>query len=273
MRRPSGFLTGHHSSKGKQMKSFLFASASVAFGIAAPASAHDFFLLPEQFTVASPGQTTIRATVSAAFPQLETVLAPDRFRRLGASGPGAPQLTWAGPLGNATALALSAPAAGLVVAGASTPPRDVEYGEDRIDLIMGEYRVAPDVAARVRDLPRPRTLRVSSRRFAKTAICVVRCGDRAAAARPLGMDLEFVGVAGNDAHFRLLRNGRPLLDYPVDLVGENGSRSHLTTDGRGVVHVPAAARGQMMLFAAFMTAPRGHERFQLDLTSFTFRRE
>lgn len=255
------------------MKSFLFASAVVALGMAAPASAHDFFLLPEQFTVASPGQTTIRATVSAAFPQLETVLAADRFRRLGASGPGAPQLTLAGPLSNATALTLSAPTPGLVVAGASTPPRDVEYGEDRIDLIMGEYRVAPEVAARVRDLQRPRTLRVTSRRFAKTAICVVRCGDRAAAVQPLGMDLEFVGVAGNDDHFRLLRSGQPLANYPIDLVGPDGNRSHLTTDGRGVVHIPAAARGQMMLFAAFMTAPRGEERFGLDLTSFTFHRE
>lgn len=255
------------------MKSFLFASATVALGFAAPASAHDFFLLPEQFSVATPGQTTIRATVSAAFPQLETVVAADRFRRLGASGPGAPQLTMAGPLGNATALSLSAPAPGLIVAGASTQPRDVEYGEDRIDLIMAEYRVAPEVAARVRDLRRPRTLRVSSRRFAKTAICVDRCGDRSAAVQPLGMDLEFVGVAGNDDHFRLLRNGQPLANYPIDLVGQNGGRSHLTTDGRGVVHLPTAARGQMMLFAAFMTAPRGEERFQLDLTSFTFHRE
>lgn len=247
--------------------------SAVALGAAAPALAHDFFLLPEQFSVPTPGQTTVRATVSAAFPKLETVVAADRFRRVGASGPGSPQLTLTGPLDNATALTLSASAPGLIIAASSTVPRDVDYAEDRIDLIMGEYRVAPDVAARVRNLPRPRTLKAVSRRFAKTAICVVRCGDRSAAVKPLGMDLEFVGVAGNDDHYRLLHKGQPLPNYPIDLVGPDGARSHLATDGRGVVHLPAAARGQMMLFAAVMTAPPAEERFRLDLTSFTLHRE
>lgn len=248
-------------------------ATAVALGAAAPAFAHDFFLLPEQFTVADPGQTTVRATVSAAFPKLETVVAADRLRRVGASGPGSPQLTLGGPLDSATALTLSSSTPGLVIAGASTQPRDVDYGEDRIDLIMAEYRVAPDVAARVRNLQRPRTLKATSRRFAKTAICVVRCGDRSAAVKPLGMDLEFVAMAGNDDHYRLLHKGQPLPDYPIDLVGRDGARSHLATDGRGVIHLPAAARGQMMLFAAVMTALPGQERFRLDLTSFTLHRE
>lgn len=247
--------------------------SAIALGVTAPAFAHDFFLLPEQFTVVSPGETTVRATVSAAFPKLETVVTADRFRRVGASGPGSPQLTLGGPLTDATALTLSASTPGLIIAGASTQARDVDYGEDRIDLIMAEYRVAPDVAARVRNFQRPRTLKATSRRFAKTAICIVRCGDRSAATRPLGMDLEFVGMAGNDDHFRLLHNGQPVANYPIDLVGQDGARSHLATDGRGVVHLPAAARGQMMLFAAVMTAPPGEERFRLDLTSFTLHRE
>ena len=245
---------------------------AVALGAAAPVFAHDFFLLPQKFTVAAPGQTTVHATVSAAFPKLETVVAADRFRRVGANGPGSPRLTLAGPVDNATALMLSASAPGLVIAGTSTVPRDVDYGEDRIDLIMGEYRVAPDVAAKVRNLPRPRTLKAVSRRFAKTAICVVTCGDRSAAVKPLGMDLEFVGVAGNGDHYRLLHMGQPLRNYPIDLVGPDGARSHLATDGRGVVHLPSAARGQMMLFAAVMTAPPGEERFRLDLASFTLHR-
>ncbi|HEY0113378.1 MAG TPA: DUF4198 domain-containing protein [Allosphingosinicella sp.] len=246
---------------------------AVALGASAPAFAHDFFLLPEQFTVERPGETTVRASVSTAFPKLETVVAADRFRRVGASGPGSPQLTLAGLLENATALKLSASAPGLVIAGASTQARDVDYGEDRIDLIMGEYRVAPDVAARIKSLPRPRTLKAISRRFAKTAICVVRCGDRSAAVKPLGMDLEFVGATGSEDHYRLLHKGQPMLNYPIDLVGQDGARLHLTTDGRGVVHLPAAARGQVMLFAAVMTAPPGEERFRMDLTSFTLHRE
>ncbi|MDP8993907.1 MAG: DUF4198 domain-containing protein [Pseudomonadota bacterium] len=245
---------------------------ALALGLAAPASAHDFFLLPEQFNVPRPGQTTIRATVSAAFPQLETVVAADRIRHVGASGPGAPQLIMAVPLSNATALTLIAPRPGVVVAGASIHPRDVDYAEDRIDLIMQEYRVAPEAAAAVRSLPNPRTLRVSSRRFAKTIICVGRCGDWPTAQRALGMPLEFVSVGSALDHFRLLRNGQPLPNYPVDLAHQDGRRIHLNTDQRGIVHLPTSARGAVMLFAAVMERPAAGERFGLDLSSLTVNR-
>lgn len=232
-----------------------------------PAGAHDFFLLPEQFTVAAPGEAWVCATVSAAFPRLETVVATDRFRRVGAAGAGEPRLGIAGPQENCTRLTVTAPVPGLIVAGASTVPRDVDYGDDRVDLIMGEYRVSPEAAAAVRALQRPRTLRVVSRRFAKTAVCVVHCGDWSAAAKPLGMPLEFVAVAGTAGAFRLLHDGRPLANYPVDAAGADGERAHLSTDGEGIVRAQAGPPGPSMLFAAFMRAPDGGERFSLDLTS------
>ena len=57
-------------------------------------------------------------------------------------------------------------------------PRDVDYGEDRIGIILEEYNVGPEAVAAIEQLLCPRRLQVSSRRFAKTIVCAVRCSNR-----------------------------------------------------------------------------------------------
>ena len=236
------------------------------------AVAHDFFLLPGQFTTGAAGTVSIQATVGSSFPTPEIVVAADRADKLLAMGPGSPQIHIVGAGEKALNLGVAGARPGLLVAGVSSKPRDVDYSEDRIPLIMGEYRVLPEAAATVEALPRPRTWQVVSRRFAKTFICVVNCKDRSAAERPTGAHLEFVGSRVSNEHFKLLGHGKALANYPFDLVGADGKRLHLTTDARGETHLPAGARGMMMLFAAKLEPPVGAGRFTLDLTSLTFNR-
>lgn len=255
------------------MKKVIFGLAiAAAAGLASAASAHDFFLLPEQFHAPGPGTVKIQATVGSSFPKPEAVVAADRVERLFVHGAGSPRIRVVGPGPTALGLEVTGAKAGLLVTGVSTKARDVEYGEDRIPLILEEYRVSPAAAAAVDRLTRPRTWRVSSRRFAKTLVCVQKCGSRSAAERAFGADLEFVGRGSGQDHFRLLSKGRPMADYPVDLVGVDGKRQHLSTDARGDIHLPAGARGKMMLFAAVLVPPAGSERFILDLTSLTLDR-
>ncbi len=245
---------------------------AAAFVWASAAAAHDFFLLPEQFRAPSVGAVKIQATVGSSFPIPEIAVPADRAERVLAVGPGKPVVRIAGVGAKALNLEVTGARQGLVSLGVTSKPRDVEYGEDRIPLILGEYRILPQAAAAVEALPRPRTWKVSSRRFAKTFVCVRTCGNRAAIERPFGAHLEFVGRRSSSNHFRLLGNGRPLANYPVDLVGADGKRRHLTTDARGEVHLPANARGMMMLFAAKLEPPTAAGRFTLDLTSLTLSR-
>lgn len=255
------------------IRTFLFGiTAATALVTASAAAAHDFFLLPEQFGAASAGDVKIQATVGSSFPTPEIVVTTDRLERVKAVGPGNPLVWIAGPGAKALNLQVIGARAGLVAVGLTTRPRDVEYAEDRIPLILGEYRVLPQAAAAVEALPRPRTWKVLSRRFAKTFVCVATCGDRAAVERSFGAHLEFVGRRSSSSHFRLLAAGRALANYPVDLVGADGKRRHLSTNARGEVRLPADARGTMMLFAAKLEPPAGASRFTLDLTSLTLRR-
>lgn len=245
---------------------------AAAAWLSSAALAHDFFLIPEQFVAALPGPIPLQASVGSSFPQPVTGVTADRIDRLFAHGAGKPQLTIVGPGEKALDLRLTGVSPGTVVAGVKTLDRDVEYAEDRIPLILQEYRVSPQALAAVEGLAKPRTLKVSSRRFAKTMLCVRQCGNTAAAARPMGVALEFVATGSSADHFRLLSLGLPLTDYPIDLVSEDGKRAHFRTDGQGEIHLAPGARGSMMLFAAVMTPPAGSERFVLDLSTLTFAR-
>ena len=252
---------------------FIGAGIAIATGLGSAASAHDFFLLPERFVASGQRGVSVQATVGSSFPTPEVVVTPDRIERVTAVGAGNPQVHVMGPGPKALNLHIASARHGLLAVGVATKARDVEYGEDRIPLILGEYRVLPQAAAAVEALPRPRNWKVSSRRFAKTFVCLRTCGNRLAAERSFGAQLEFVGRRSSNNHFRLLAAGKPLPNYPVDLVGADGKRRHLTTDARGEVHIPATARGMMMLFAARLQPPVGQSRFMLDLTSLTIGRD
>lgn len=240
---------------------------------ASAAQAHDFFLMPATFTPPAGGDLTIEATVSSSFPQRENAVAADRVGRLQASGPGEPQLAIAGPGATALNLRLSTRRPGLHIAGVASVPRDVDYAEDRIGVILEEYHLAGDAAAFIERLPRPRTWQVSSRRYAKTIICAVRCDRQAGAGARFGYDLEFVSEDPAGGHFQLLGpEGRPLPDHLVQLVSADGQRRPLRTDNQGRLHLTGDASGPVMLFAAALRPPQPGQRSILDLTSLTLTR-
>ena len=254
------------------VKLLKFVAAAAMATSASAAFAHDFFLLPDQFTAPRAGVQNVKASVGSSFPKPENTVTADRVDRLFAVGAGKPQLSVGTAGANALNLRLTGAARGTVVAAVKTKDRDVEYAEDRIPLILEEYRVSPEAVAAIGRLPKPQILKVNSRRFAKTLFCVQGCGTRSVAARPLGTDLEFVASGATADHFRLLSLGQPLRDYPIDLVSGDGKRRHLKTDAKGEIHLPADARGSLMLFAAVMTPPAGGDRFTLNLSTLTFAR-
>ena len=248
------------------------AFAGAALFLPTAAAAHDFFLLPATFVASGEKGVMLSATVGSNFPVPENVVPADRIERVVAIGAGNPQVHIMGASPKTLNLHVAGAESGLLVVGGAAKPREVDYAEDRIPLILGEYRVLPQAAAAVQALPRPRTWQVLSRRFAKTFVCVRSCRGRSAAERPFGAHLEFVGHRSSSDRFRLLAGGTPLANYPVDLVDQAGKRQHLSTDARGEIRLPAKARGMMMLFASKLEPPAGSGRFTLDLRSLTFSR-
>jgi len=227
------------------------------------AMAHDFFLLPTHFRATS--TIEVHATVGAAFPAPETVVAQDRIAELRASD-GA-SIAIIGPGEQSLRLTLTPLRPGAHVAGVRTLPREVEYEGERIELIMEEYEVSAEARRAVAALPAPRVLLATSERFAKTIVCSETCAG-AAGEEPFGYPLEFIADSSGANRFRLLLNGRPLADYPV-AIATSGARVSMRTDAEGRVTANPGA-GPSMLFAAHMSPPaEAGGRFSMLLTSLT----
>lgn len=243
----------------------------LAVGAAATAAtAHDFFLMPATFRPAAP-TTEVAATIGSAFPSPEIVVAADRVASVAAKAEGeAPRAAISGPVEKALGLSLAAARTGPTVLGVALKPRDVEYGEDRIDLILGEYQVSAEAKAAVAALPTPRMLKVDSRRFAKTVLCPTRCG-KVGSLPAHGFELEFVPVAAD--RFRLVERAAPLGNYPVTIATRDGKRHEHRTNAQGEVTLAAGMQGPTMLFASTLAPPSAPEgRFVLRLTSLTTER-
>ena len=238
-------------------------SAVVAAALPTAAFAHDFFLLPS----AGGERTTIVATVGSSFPKPEVAVTPDRVATARAATSTGPVDVRIGAVSGVTLPIAIGPAKQPVVASVTLKPRDVEYRDDRIDLIMDEYPVGPQAKAAVAGLPRPRILKVDSRRFAKTAVCPERCTGLASIPAQ-GLELEFVAVS--DGRFRLLQNASPVAGHEAIVATADGKRQHVTTDAQGELALPVGVSGPTMLFASTMTPPSTPDgRFLLRLTSFT----
>lgn len=233
------------------------------------ANAHDFFLLPDVLKVGS-GPVVISATVGSAFPTPENVVTEDRIATATAkASAGTRRIAVVGPKDKALELSLD-PAAGPTIVGVALKARDVDYGEDRIDLILGEYQVSAAAKAKVAALPRPRTLKVDSRRFAKTIVCRATC-EGVVSIPAHDFELEFVPVKSN--RFRLMQTGLPLADYPVTIAGSDGKRHEHRTNAAGDVEVGSDIGAPIMLFASTLALPAAPgERFILRLTSLTAER-
>lgn len=242
----------------------LFSASAIALAtLPAAALAHDFFLLPSSGTAG----TTVVATVGSTFPNPEIAVTPDRVATARGAAASGPIDVRVGTVSGKTLPVIIASSAQPAIVSLALKPRDVEYRDDRIDLIMDEYPVGANARAAVARLPRPRLLKVDSRRYAKTAICPQSCLGLAKIAAQ-GLELEFVAVA--DGRFRLLENGSPVASHEAIAATSDGKRQRVTTDARGEIALPMSTAGPVMLFASTMASPSSPEgRFVLRLTSFT----
>lgn len=250
------------------------AAVGLLLSIATGALAHDFFILPTQFNASRGVPLMVDLTIASKFPKIENTVAADRIAELseGVNRKIVFEIVEAGPHSLITRFVGNAP--GMVILNARLRPAEVNYAEGRIAGILEEYQLSPETVKSIERLPRPRTLKVLSSRFAKSFVCVERCDGGTDPTKPVGHSLEFVAVDMKARVFTLHANGSPLTDYPVVVAEPDGSRHHIKTSAAGTLVVPAGLTGPAMLFAAVMRPPSGvSERFVLDLASLTLARQ
>ena len=246
-------------------------AAAVALLSAGAAAAHDFFLLPQSFTGPVDRLLIVHATSSSDFPDPDVGPSRERLGEVAATVGGRPaNVAVQAQTAKTLRLAVSSRQPGLGVITVQTPWRDADWGPQQVEGYLEEHPFRPsDVAEARRLLPEPRTLKVRSRRLAKTLACFGACSPGGTAAA--GLEVEFVPEAGRPGTFRLLRDGRPLAGQPVTVRPATGERRTVLTDAGGHVSVPAGTSGPVMLLAATLDAPaEPGGRFTARLASLTF---
>lgn len=239
-------------------------------GVAIPASvwAHDFWLVPNAFTIAPGEVLEVRGQTSSAFPTSESAVATARVaeaRLVGATS--SVVIRDLSTSGNSLVLRHRPAVAGQYVVAATLRPRSVRETAAGFRRYL-ELEGAPEAAARYEREGRLPTRDSVTRRYAKYAKALVHVGRGGAPAfaRTVGHPLEFVPLNdplslhdGDTLRVRLLYHGRPLSGAKVHagaapIGGVVAGEQSTTADAQGVVAV-ALTGGRLWNVRAIHVVP------------------
>ncbi|MEM9385352.1 MAG: DUF4198 domain-containing protein [Pseudomonadota bacterium] len=247
--------------------------------LAQGAAAHDTFLLPATWTTPPGTPLALQLTSGSSFPALDSGPTPDRIVALGgqvltSDGRAPVSLRVSGHSSSALQPRLSAAGAGEVTAGLSLAPRDIDLQPDSVEHYFEEIRPSAGVREAWAAQEHP-VLRETYAKHAKVLLCATPCapddGKRAPVA--LGHPLEFLplGSPNEDGRrFRLLANGQPAIDHPLNVWTADGEHAALRTNSSGEVSVRLEVAGPAMLSAVNLRPPTASDkRFQSDFATLT----
>ncbi|OSP54321.1 DUF4198 domain-containing protein [Pseudoruegeria sp. SK021] len=235
----------------------LFHAAAVILSIAAsslPAHAHEFWISPDSYQIASGEQVTAHLRVGQNFDGTSHSYLPANFARFEAGSPDALGPV-AGRLGDRPALSMPSGADGLLLIVHETADNRVTYANwDLFAGFVAQHDLGDAVAQhKVRGIPETGFLE-AYRRYAKSLIAV---GDGVGADGQVGLEVEIVAEtnpytkpAGAPVTVRLFEGGVPRGDAQLEVfqrLGPDVTYTTLRTDAEGRVEVPVAAASEVLL--------------------------
>lgn len=234
---------------------------------AAPVVAHDFWLVPLGFQVASGEVLTVLGQTSSAFPSTQSAVTLDRVASatvIDAAGSSA--ITDLAVAGTSLRLQMRPTTAGQKIVALTIHPRSVRESSEAFQRYL-VLEGAPEALERLKREGRVPTDSVT-RRYAKYAKSLVTVGSGGPAAwtKAAGHPLEFVVVGatpltrGQHLMVRLVYRGRPVPNAAVhaghvpfvpadqlDALAGKEQKVELHTDAQGMLHLPLTATGQWNL--------------------------
>lgn len=251
----------------------------LAVFLATAARAHDTWLLPDRFEVAPNETVTIDLTSGMAFPALET--GPKRERVQAAKCRLAEQ-TFAikdiseGP--HSLRLVTEVAEAGVAAFWVEFPPKEIELKPEQVKEYLEEIGASAALLKEWAEMKPPRW-RESYSKHQKT---FVRVGTPPVAdhswSEPVGIALEIVPEqdptavrAGGEFSVRVLRNGKPFPDFPLNaVVGGDSKGETQKTDSAGRVTFRLGKAGRWLLRGTVVRqSTRAEADWESDFTTLT----
>ena len=248
------FLVGGDQGIGKRLP--IFSALMLTVFVATAALAHDTWLLPDRFAVAPNETVTLDLTSGMAFPALET--GPKR-ERVEAAKCRLAERTFAikdisqGP----HSLRFVAPVAeaGVAAFWVKFPPKEIELKAEQVKEYLEEIGAPAALLKEWAEMKPPRW-RESYSKHQKT---FVRVATPPAAdhswSEPVGIALEIVPEqdptvvrAGEEFSVRVLKNGKPFPDFPLNAVAGGETKGETRkTDSAGRVSFRLEKAGPWLL--------------------------
>jgi uncharacterized GH25 family protein len=242
------------------MKPYFVATALLV--VAAAASAHDTWLLPEQFAVAPDSALALDLTSGTAFPEPDTPIDPARVARAAFRLHGQSlALTDLSAAAHSLRVQATPAAQGIATVWMELAPQTIELTAPQVEAYLAEID-APDLVKRRWIVSRPQRWR---ERYTKHAKTFVRVGDAAADhswSEPVGMYLELVPqsdptrlVAGDTLVVQVLRDGISLPGFALAVQRESGAAEQMQrTDGGGNVSFDLDRPGRWLVRGTWLLA-------------------
>ncbi len=237
----------------------------------AMASAHEFWIDPDQPSYAPGAEIVADVRVGEMMIGSSQVFNADRFRQVGVVSGGKPQRL-EGRLGDRPALRFETPSAGLNIFAIETVATDLTYANfekfERFAQAHGEdFAIA---AHREADLPE-RAFKEAYFRFAKA---LVKVGDGAGADQSVGFAFELVALSnpyGNEPlRFALYRDKTLVPDHQVDVfsravgASDKATQVIMRTDENGEITIPRVP-GEYLVNAVKLERPNARLQEALDV--------
>jgi uncharacterized GH25 family protein len=249
----------------------------LALALAAPAGAHDTWLLPGAFAVRAGGSVELAMTSGMGFPKNESPVAPDRIARSGfRAGGGSGELKIEGTRDGALRLSAVLSQAGVATLWAVSRPRTLDLKPDQVAHYLEEIGQADTVGKAWEARGRP-AFKETYSKATKTFVRVGTTSGKPLWQDPVGLPLELVPVsdptaikAGDTFVLRLLWEGKPLDTVKVAALGPDGKPQMLRPDAAGRVSFAISRPGPWLFKATRLTesAKRPNE-WESEFTTLT----
>ncbi len=220
--------------------------------------AHDTWLQPATFQVATDQRVTFDITSGGNYPVLDSAIAPDRIdaaqvRLAGTSRTLAPT----GRTEHSLQFSEKFDVDGVATAWVTLLPRPIDLNARTVALYLDEIHASKEVRATWARWKRPEAWKEIYTKHAKTCLAVGDAPTDLSWSEPVGQRLEIVPVtdpcktrAGQSASFQLLYEGKPLAGASLGLRGAGEKQAQFQTTGAdGRAKFPIGKAGKIMVFS------------------------
>lgn len=257
--------------------------AALLILVASAAAAHDTWVLPARPAVPRGSEVSLDATSGMSFPALDFAIQPDRISvarsRLAGKTAEIPRRTGAK---HSLKLAVRPQGEGIACLWIESKPKSIDLKPNEVREYLEEIGALDTVGKEWSAAGSTGRWREIYTKHAKTFVAVGAAeGDRSWA-EPAGMRLEFVPEADptrlqakGDFSVRLLKEGRPLPEFPVGMVQAGQKTGEVRkTDANGRVSFTPDKKGWILLRATDLRRAGSPEAdWESDFATLTLRVE